>query len=76
MFRRISAVFRSRAARNAVLAGTLLTSSLALLPRSAAAQGDSDIFLVRLDGVTGITAVSRVTNRAGYNNQPSFLRDD
>jgi hypothetical protein len=66
MFRRIHAVFRACA---------LLAIALAGLPRTAAAQGDSDIFLVRLDGTSGVTGVSRVTNRAGYNNQPAFLRD-
>jgi Tol biopolymer transport system component len=49
-----------------------------LAPASASAQGSSDVFLVRLNTAGETVAadsVIRVTNRDGYDNQPSFLRD-
>ena len=49
-----------------------------LAPASASAQGSSDIFLVTLNtagGTIAVDSVIRVTNRNGYDNQPSFLRD-
>ncbi len=54
---------------------TAVLASLACAPALAAAQGTSDVFLVRLHATSGVEGVTRVTNRAGYNNQPAFLRD-
>jgi hypothetical protein len=48
------------------------------LANAAAAQGNTDIFLAPLSRVRDSIVVGRavnVTNRAGYDNQPSFLPD-
>lgn len=60
-------------------AAILLAASVFLAtPTLVRAQGDTDVFVATLDtrgGAARIGAPRNVTNRAGYDNQPSFTRD-
>jgi hypothetical protein len=56
----------------------LACSLLAAVPATASAQGATDLFLVRLGQTSErmtVDTVIRLTNRAGYDNQPHFSAD-
>lgn len=57
----------------------LLAASVILAaPAAAGAQGETDVFVATLDTRAGAVHVGvprNVTNRVGYDNQPSFTRD-
>jgi hypothetical protein len=62
------------------VAGTLAAAGMAIMPMSATAQGagDPDIFLVSLsrqDGRLVLSGARNLTNRPGYDNQPSWSAD-
>jgi dipeptidyl aminopeptidase/acylaminoacyl peptidase len=58
------------------LIGSVIATTLMIAPVTAWAQGSTDIFLVRLHESAGrvvVDTVIRMTNRDGYDNQPSFV---